>query len=513
MTDIPSGARRFVRPLPDKPDLEQQRKLAKALARDYWRGAPEAVARVQALHPKPPAPADFALNDAQLVVARRYGFASWAKLKHKIDALTKSPAELLVAAVGAGDVTAVHDLFQAHPELVARINEPLFTFKQTAAHVAAGNLAMLDLLLENGADLNIKSSWDKGGFGVLENVTPEQAEALIARGARVDVWAAANLGMIERVRALIDADPALVNAKGGDGKRPLHYARTIEIAQLLLERGAEIDALDDDHDSTPAQYLVGDRPDVCAFLIARGARCDLLMAAALGDVALVRQRLDADSAAIGMRVDQNWFPMIDTAQNGGHIYQWTLGFHVSAFDIARKRGHSEVLALLLKRAGPLERLLDALWCGDGPAADAVLAREPDLIERAPERTFGQVADAARNNNGPAVDAMLARGFPVTARSQHGAMPLHWAAFHGNPEMLAGVLAHDPPLEAQDRDYQGTAIGWLIHGALNGWPGISTGRHAECVRLLAGAGVRLDETLLPTGNDALDAVLRERFVQG
>ena len=82
MTDMLSGPRRFIRPLPDKPNLEQQRKLAKTLARDYWREAPEAVARVQALHPKPPRPADFALSDAQLVIARGYGFASWAKLKH-----------------------------------------------------------------------------------------------------------------------------------------------------------------------------------------------------------------------------------------------------------------------------------------------------------------------------------------------------------------------------------------------------------------------------------------------
>src|SRR5262249_26877820 len=157
-------------------------------------------------------------------------------------------------------------------------------------------------------------------------------------------------------------------------------------------------------------------------------------AAALGDPALVRRHLDANPAAIGMRVDQDWFPMVDTATNGGHIYQWTLGFHVSAFEVARQRGHGEVLALLLGRARPLERRLDALGRGDGGAADALLACEPALIERAPERTLRQVANAARNNNGPAVEAMLARGFPVTARAQHGAMPLHWAAFHGNPGM-------------------------------------------------------------------------------
>ena len=114
----------------------------------------------------------------------------------------------------------------------------------------------------------------------------------------------------------------------------------------------------------------------------------------------------ADPGAIAMRVDQDWFPMIDTAPNGGHIYQWTLGFHVSAFDLARKRGHVDVLDLLFKLAGPLDRLLDALWCADDARADAVLAANPRLVARAPERALRQVADAARNNNLAAVSAML-----------------------------------------------------------------------------------------------------------
>jgi hypothetical protein len=70
------NANRFVRPLPSKPNLEKQRKLAKALARDYRRGHPEAIERVRALHPNPPALEMFALSDAQLVIARGYGFAS-----------------------------------------------------------------------------------------------------------------------------------------------------------------------------------------------------------------------------------------------------------------------------------------------------------------------------------------------------------------------------------------------------------------------------------------------------
>jgi ankyrin repeat protein len=502
---------RFVRPLPPNPNLDKQRKLAKAFARDYWRGYPEAIERVRALHPKPPAPDFFALSDAQLVIARGYGFASWPQLKRKIDSLTKSPTELFTAAVEAGDVDHVRQLLRSHPGLVSQINEPMFSFKSPAVHVARTNLDLLDLLLAHGADINARTSWEKGGFGMLEQVNPEQASPLIARGARIDIWAAANLALMVELATLVTRDPALVHAKGGDGKRPLHFARTVEIARFLIEHGAEIDALDDDHDSTPAQHLIGDHPDVAGFVVSKGARSDLLLAAALGDLALVRHHLDAEPGSIAMRVDQDWFPMIDTAANGGHIYQWTLGFHVSAFDIARKRGHAEVLELLLQRAGPFDRLVDALWCGDDARADVVLAGGPQLVDRPPDKALRQVADAARNNNIAAVRAMLRRGFPVTALSQHGAMPLHWAAFHGNSDMLEDVLRHNPPINAQDRQFQGTPMSWLIHGALNPWRGISTGRHGECVRLLLNAGAQVDEASLPTGHDVVDQVLRERFV--
>jgi hypothetical protein len=222
MSDEPSGsgAKRFVRPLPSNPNLDMQRKLAKALARDYWRGAPQAIERVRAAHPKAPAPQDFVLSDAHLVIAREYGFAGWPQLKRKINSLTKSPADLFKAAVEAGDVDDVRQLLQSHLDLVARINAPIFAFKSQAVHVARTNLALLDLLLANGADLNARTGWEKGGFGVLEQVGPDEAVPLIARGARIDVWAAANLGMMAELAALIAVDPALVHAKGGDGKRP-----------------------------------------------------------------------------------------------------------------------------------------------------------------------------------------------------------------------------------------------------------------------------------------------------
>jgi hypothetical protein len=66
------------------------------------------------------------------------------------------------------------------------------------------------------------------------------------------------------------------------------------------------------------------------------------------------------------------------------------------------------------------------------------------------------------------------------------------------------------MNARDRQFHGTPMGWLIHGALNSWES-STGRHGKCARLLLDAGAQVDEASLPTGHDALDQVLREHFV--
>ena len=512
MTDTSSktGTERFVRPLPANPNLEKQQKLAKTLMRNYCLGTKAAMEKVRALHPKPPQPGAFSLSDAQLVIARSYGFASWPKLKHKIDSLTRTPIDRFVDAVRAGDVETAQRLIETEPKVAARIDAPLFDFGRKAVHAARDNLPMLDMLLSRGADINARSEWEHGGFSILDDAKLEQADALIERGAVLDVWSAADLGRLDALKALVEADPGLVNARGGDGKRPLHCAGTVEVAEYLLDRGAEIDALDDDHHSPPAHYMVIKQPEICRLLIARGAKSDLLMAVGLGDVDLVRKHLAEDPDSIRMAVNQTWFPMIDTAENGGHIYQWVLGFYLSAFEIARKFERHEVLAVLLEAADPTGRLLDALRAGDLATADALLAEHPGLVRDADDKTLRAVSDAGRHNDVKTMKAMLERGFPVTAKSQHEAMPIHWAGFHGNPEMLRLVLDHDPPLDATDRDFGGSPMGWALHGIHGHWPGTSTCRHAECVQMLLDAGVPCPQEAFPTGNDDVDRVLRARF---
>ena len=85
--------------------------------------------------------------------------------------------------------------------------------------------------------------------------------------------------------------------RGGDGKTPLHFARTIEVASYLLDHGADIDARDIDHESTPAQYMLDHRVEVARYLVQKGCRTDILLAAAVGDVDRVRACLTPTQSA------------------------------------------------------------------------------------------------------------------------------------------------------------------------------------------------------------------------
>jgi hypothetical protein len=73
-----------VRRLPEQPNLEQLRKQAKELLQEFRAGVPSAIAEVHQFE-RIPDSNRFALTDAQRILARAYGFASWSKLKAFVD--------------------------------------------------------------------------------------------------------------------------------------------------------------------------------------------------------------------------------------------------------------------------------------------------------------------------------------------------------------------------------------------------------------------------------------------
>jgi hypothetical protein len=119
------------RTLPPHPHFDQLKRQAKELLEAFRAGDATAVAEVAA-HYRVAGSAAFALHDAQLVLARAYGFDSWPRLKEFVDGVTGASRmikpfdldargghdtwETLVAA-STGDVATLRRLLERDPRL------------------------------------------------------------------------------------------------------------------------------------------------------------------------------------------------------------------------------------------------------------------------------------------------------------------------------------------------------------------------------------------------------------
>ncbi|MFN8650354.1 MAG: ankyrin repeat domain-containing protein [Gemmatimonadales bacterium] len=476
------------RTLPERANLEYLTKEAKALLKDAKAGQAEALDRVRTFGP-PGAWRSPQLADCQHALAREYGFPSWPRLKAQVEAnAATDPMDALAAALKTREAAEVARVLRRFPALRERLDDPLpgGDFGATALIVAVGqsNREMVDLLLDAGANPNQRSHWWAGGFHVLED-DHGLADVLIERGAVLDAKAAAGLGRLDDLKRLVAADPSAVRQRGGDGQTPLHVARNIEIAKFLLEHGAEIDARDVDHESTPAEHLVRSHPDVARYLVSRGAHADILLAAALGDRERVRQHLETDPSAIGMMVSGHHLPMRNP-RAGGHIYTWTLGTGKSVHAVAREFGHEEVLRLLLEHTPANLRLAVTCELGDEEGLNALLAARDNRPYEIPPGERLRLPFLAERGQREAVRLMLKAGWPPDATARHGATALHWAAFHGDTALARVILPHQPPLEARDREFKATPLGWALYGSLNGWRK-DVGDYAGVVELLLSTG--------------------------
>jgi len=488
------------RELPEKPNLEHLKKQAKELLRQCQQGDAAAIERCGSLVSFS-APASLKLADAQHVIAHDYGFATWTKLKEHVESVIRGlePAAMLLSAVSASDADQVARVLESHPELKARLNEPMTGYgagmQALLAAVQRSDRRTIDVLLGAGADIHARSQWWSGGIGVLDECAPGMAAFLMARGAMLDAHSAARLGMFAELQELVTADARVAAARGANGQTPLHFASTVEIAQYLLEHGADIDARDFQHESTPAQHMVRvvqarhyprDRRDIARYLVARGCRTDILMAAALGDLELVRRHLDADPDSIRMRVSEAYFPKQDP-RTEGTIYQQIFGPQRTPHLVARDFGHEEVFELLMARSPEDVRLAQACELGDEGAFRALLADHPNMIETQTDDDRRRLSDAAQNNNTPAVRLMLEAGWPVDATGEYEMTALQWAAWHGNAEMVREILRYHPQLEL-NCEHKITAVGSALHGSENSWHR-ETGDYGATVEALIEAGAQ------------------------
>src|ERR1043165_5821093 len=136
------------RRLPEKPHLDVPKREARELLKEWRAGVPAALDRIRRRHPKfresdfpAISAARFLLNDAQLVVAREYGFSTWAEMKKRIEGNTA--AGLLQDAIHKDDRETVVRLLRAHPNL---LHIPLWSGNWGPPMSHAANLGRLEII-------------------------------------------------------------------------------------------------------------------------------------------------------------------------------------------------------------------------------------------------------------------------------------------------------------------------------------------------------------------------------
>ena len=310
------------RSLPDRPSLEQLRKQAKDLVRDGGQTT---------------------LSQAQLAIAREYGFPSWPKLAAHVKALNDRgfvlrplirPVELttgrrftlsdgtdaptdevfeMFAAARDGDAHAVRRLVGGKPALatVEYNYTPPIHFA-----VREGHRQIVEFLLNRGADPAYRSypfqeslltfAEDRGHDDVAELLRAELSRRFVLGSGTTAIIAAAGRGDVDAVEAELARDPSLARASNDTGDTPLHHAARnghVHIVRTLLAAGADVDPIRGDgyrplHCALMPNWFfqvdLGSRLDVAELLLSHGAEYTIFIAALRGDDSFVRNALARD---------------------------------------------------------------------------------------------------------------------------------------------------------------------------------------------------------------------------
>ncbi|HSM03812.1 MAG TPA: ankyrin repeat domain-containing protein, partial [Longimicrobiales bacterium] len=330
------------------------------------------------------------------------------------------------------------------------------------------------------------------------------AERLLEGGSEPDACGAANLDRADLLLQLLDEDPSRVHERGGDGQTPLHFARSRSVVDLLLDRGAELDARDVDHRATPAEWMLqrsrgAGRYALAGYLVDRGASTDIFLACVLGRAERVRELVAADPSVMSLRTGRGAYA--EQPPSSFHIYTWSIGQYLSPLQVAAQFDQHEVLDVLGSAAGPRERFLAA--CADGLEDEArdLLRECPGLVDELDADDHRALPDAGWGGRTAAVDLMLALGFDAAARGQDGGTVLHCAAWHGHVRCVETALRHPTVralIEARDPTHGSTPLGWCCHGAR--YSGNRAGDHPAVARLLLDAGAVPGPNLADAPND-------------
>ena len=389
------------------------------------------------------------LADAQLAVAREYGFPSWRALKAHVDRLTLDGA--LFDAAERGDADSLGALLDAHPEKL-RVTKPPYAW--SLLHVAAhrGQASVVDLLLARGLDVNTRERGDNtypihwaaaAGHGyVVRQLIDAGADVvgagddhalevigwatcwegcdddahraivdmLLRHGARHHVFSLIAMNRGDELRRLVAADPSALNrrmSRNENHATPLHFAvrmRRPDMIPLLLELGADPLAVDGDG-FPPAAYAMSPDADRAMMERIRAMTAAELVSAERGQRTPRTRSLDL-LAALALH---DWDVADRLVRDDPRLLEPAGG----TLHLAAKRGDAAVVRWLLEH-GAAPNGIWAHWDANvTPLHLAVLGGHADVIRI--------LRDAGAD--------------PTIEDSKHHSSAIGWAEFFGRPDFV------------------------------------------------------------------------------
>lgn len=144
----------------------------------------------------------------------------------------------------------------------------------------------------------------------------------------------------------------------------------------------------------------------------------------------------------------------------------------TAYALAVRTGNVPVAELLRERGAdvaklaPVDELLGACMAADEERARALLAAHPELLARLGDEDREALPLAAEEKREGSVRLMHALGFDLDWQGAAGGTPLHRAAWHGDPSMTRLLLSLGAPVNVREPEFGGSPLGWAAHGSAN-----------------------------------------------
>jgi ankyrin repeat protein len=376
----------------------------------------------------------------------------------------KKQARDLLKAFRSQDLKAMERIRQWHPR-ASDVTEPVLADAQ------------LVLAREHSFE-----SWPKFAKCVVEL---SRANSLFAKFERAaDAVVNGEPAILEE---MLRQNPELVRARSPRGHMAtlLHYVaangvedyrqkspkNAVEIATVLLDAGADVDAVADAYGKSTTLGLTatsihplraGVLIPLLELLLARGAS-------------------------------------IDGAPGGWSIVNACLA---NGCKLASEFIASRGAKLDLEGAAGLGRLdlVKSFFHEDG-------SLKPNATRKQKESGFIWACEYGRAD---VADFLLTRGVDKNTYRQHKLTGLHWAAISGDLNTVQAVLKHKPPLEARNV-WGGTPLGSAIWAATQSDPNDPVWPKADWVPIIEGlleAGANVHAVKYPTGHSRIDEILRD-----